>query len=66
MQDFASSHTFGDGAAGGTFSNPNPAVTSGSGTATQFYTLPSLRGTVTINATATGVANPAIFTETAQ
>jgi hypothetical protein len=58
--------TFDDRGAGGFFSNSNPGVTGSSGTATQFYTLPSSRGTVTINATATGVANPAVFTETAQ
>ncbi len=58
--------TFDDRGAGGFFSNSNPGITSTSGTATQFYTLPSSRGTVTINATATGVANPAVFTETAQ
>src|SRR6266849_6332930 len=58
--------TFDDRGAGGFFSNSNPGVTSTSGTATQLYTLPSSRGTVSINATATGVANPAVFTETAQ
>jgi len=58
--------TFDDRGAGGFFSNSNPGVTSTSGTATQLYTLPSSRGTVTISATATGVANPAVFTETAQ
>jgi protocatechuate 3,4-dioxygenase beta subunit len=54
---------FSDGGAGGTFSNPNPVVTGTNGTATQSYTLPSSAGTVTITATAAGVANPAIFTE---
>lgn len=58
--------TFSDGGAGGTFSNPNPVVTGSNGKASQFYTLPSSPGTVTINATATGVANPAVFTETGQ
>jgi hypothetical protein len=56
--------TFNDGAAGGTFSNANPVLTSTSGTASQFYTLPSSPKTVTINATVAGVANPAVFTET--
>jgi len=58
--------TFDDGGAGGTFSNQNPGVTGTDGTATQFYTLPASAGTVTINATAAGVANPAVFTETGQ
>jgi hypothetical protein len=55
---------FDDGAAGGTFSAANPGVTGVNGTATQLYTLPPSPGTVAINATATGVANPAVFTET--
>ena len=58
--------TFDDGGAGGNFANANPVLTSTSGRATQFYTLTSSPGTVTINATATGVANPAVFTETGQ
>ncbi len=58
--------TFSDGGAGGTFSNQNPDITGTNGTATEFYTLPSSPGTVTINATAAGVANPAVFTETGQ
>ncbi len=58
--------TFDDGGAGGNFSNQNPVLTSASGTASQFYTLPSSPGTVTIHATATGVASPAVFTETGQ
>jgi protocatechuate 3,4-dioxygenase beta subunit len=58
--------TFSDGGAGGTFSNPNPGVTSASGTVTQIYTLPLSLGTVNIAASAAGVANPAAFTETAQ
>ena len=56
--------TFSDGGAGGSFSNPNPGVSGTDGTVTQFYTLPKVPGTITINATATGVSNPAIFTET--
>jgi len=58
--------TFSDGGAGGTFSNGNPVVTGSNGTASQFYTLPPTPGTVTITATATGVTNPAVFTETGQ
>ena len=58
--------TFDDGGAGGIFANPNPGVTDGSGSLTQIYTLPAVAGTVTINATASGVANPAVFTETGQ
>ena len=58
--------SFSDASAGGAFSNPNPGVTSVAGTVTQFYTLPSSSGAVTITATATGVANSAAFTETAQ
>jgi len=57
---------FSDGGAGGTFSNANPVVTGTSGTATQLYTLPPTAGPVTINATATGLATPAVFTETGQ
>ncbi len=58
--------TFDDGGAGGSFSNANPALTGPSGSVTQVYTLPSSPGTVTINATAAGVASPAVFTETGQ
>jgi len=58
--------TFSDGGAGGTFSNPNPVLTSGNGTAAVSYTLPSSAGAISINATATGVSNPAVFTETGQ
>ncbi|MBZ5615412.1 MAG: hypothetical protein LAO23_15485 [Acidobacteriia bacterium] len=58
--------TFNDGGAGGNFGNGNPVITNTSGTATQFYTLPASPGTVTINATVTGVTNPAVFTETGQ
>jgi hypothetical protein len=56
---------FSDGGAGGTFSNANPVITGASGTATQMYTLPSVAKTLTITVTATGVANAAVFTETA-
>jgi protocatechuate 3,4-dioxygenase beta subunit len=55
--------TFSDGGAGGTFSNPNPGVTSSSGTVTQSYTLPPVTGTITITAAATGISNPAVFVE---
>ena len=58
--------TFDDGGAGGSFANQNPVLTSTSGVATQFYALPPSPGTVTINATVTGVASPAVFTETGQ
>jgi hypothetical protein len=59
--------TFSDGGAGGTFSNPNPGVTSASGTVSQFYTLPPVASEiVTITATAAGVATPAVFTEYGQ
>jgi protocatechuate 3,4-dioxygenase beta subunit len=57
---------FDDGGAGGTYSYVNPGVTSNSGTLTQFYTLPPSPGTITITATATGVATLAVFTKTAQ
>jgi len=57
---------FDDGGAGGTYSYVNPSITSNSGTATQFYTLPPSPGSITITATVTGVATPALFTEAAQ
>jgi Big-like domain-containing protein len=57
--------SFSDGGAGGTFSGPNPVVTGSNGTVTESYTLPVAAGTVTITATATGVTNPATFTESA-
>jgi len=56
---------FEDGGAGGAYAYANPGVTSNSGTVTQFYTLPASPKTITITATATGVATPAVFTETA-
>ena len=58
--------TFDDGGAGGIFSNPNPGNTDTKGVVAQVYTLPSTPGTVTITASAAGVANPADFTETGQ
>ncbi len=57
---------YSDGGAGGVFSNGNPVVTGSNGTASQYYTLPPSPGTYNITATATGVSNPAIFTETGQ
>jgi adhesin/invasin len=57
---------FDDGGAGGSYSYSNPSITSSAGTATQFYTLPPSARTITINATAAGVATPAVFTETGQ
>ena len=57
---------FDDGGAGGSFLNPNPVTTDNTGTATQGYTLPPDPGTVSITATAAGVTNPAVFSETAQ
>jgi len=57
---------FDDGGAGGTYAYANPSITNKSGTVNQFYTLPPSRGTITITATATGVATPAVFTETAK
>ncbi len=58
--------TFSDAGAGGTFSNGNPVITGTNGDASQLYTLPLSPKTVTINATATGVSSPAVFTETSQ
>jgi hypothetical protein len=58
--------TFYDGGVGGVFSDPNPATTNSSGVATQIYTLPSVSGPVTITASVNGVANAAVFNETAQ
>jgi hypothetical protein len=57
---------FSDGGAGGSFSYANPVTTNNTGTASQVYTLPPTPGTVYISATATGVATPAVFTETGQ
>jgi adhesin/invasin len=57
---------FSDGGAGGFFSSTNPVTTGNTGTASQVYTLPPAQGTVYISATATGVATPAVFTETGQ
>jgi len=55
---------FDDGGAGGTYSYANPGITSNAGMVTQFYTLPPSPGTITITATATGAATPAVFKET--
>ncbi len=57
---------FSDGGVGGIFSNSNPGVTNSTGTVAQFYTLPPSPGSVTITATAAGVVNPSVFTETGQ
>jgi Bacterial Ig-like domain (group 1)/Invasin, domain 3 len=58
--------TFDDQDAGGQFGNLNPVTTDSTGTASQLYTLPPVAGSVTITASVAGVANPAVFTETAQ
>jgi len=58
--------TFDDAGAGGVFSNGNLVTTDRSGTVLEFYTLPALPGPVNITASATGVANPALFSELAQ
>jgi Fe-S cluster assembly iron-binding protein IscA len=57
---------FSDGGAGGSFSYANPATTSSTGTASQYYTLPPTAGPVSVSATAAGVTTPAIFSETGQ
>jgi protocatechuate 3,4-dioxygenase beta subunit len=57
--------TFSDGGAGGTFSSPNPAVTGTNGSASLTYTLPTTAQIVTVNAIASGLATPGVFTETA-
>jgi len=56
--------TFSDNSAGGTFSNGATVVTGASGTATEFYTLPTLASAITIDATASGVPTPGVFAET--
>ncbi len=56
---------FSDLGAGGTFAT-NPVVTGTNGQATALYTLPSSAGTITIDASATGITAPAVFTETSQ
>jgi adhesin/invasin len=58
--------TFSDGGVGGSFSNANPATTTSTGTASQYYTLPPTAGPVSITATAAGVTAPAVFSETGQ
>ena len=57
--------TFSDGGAGGSFSYANPVTTTSTGTAIEYYTLPSTPGPVSVSATATGVTTPATFSETA-
>lgn len=58
--------SFDDGAAGGSFSASNPVVTDTTGSTSQWYTLPPFPATVAVNATASGIASPAVFTETGQ
>jgi hypothetical protein len=58
--------TFNDSGAGGAFSNGNVVTTGSTGTASEFYTLPATPGPVSITASVAGVANPALFSETAQ
>jgi len=58
--------TFDDAGAGGTFSNGTTVTTDSAGTASEFYTLPATSGPVSISASVNGVANPALFSETAQ
>jgi hypothetical protein len=48
------------------FSGGNVIITDNSGNAADFYTLPTQSGLVTISASVTGVANPAIFNEISQ
>jgi Bacterial Ig-like domain (group 1) len=55
---------FSDNGAGGTFSNGSTVVTGANGVASELYTLPQSGSTVTIDATATGISSPAVFTET--
>ncbi len=57
--------SFSDGGAGGSFS-ANPATTGKTGTASVSYTTPANPGSVTVNATLSGVSTPANFTVTAQ
>lgn len=57
--------TFSDNGAGGTFSS-NTALTGTNGIASVYYTLSPSASTVTINATGTGISNPAVFTESVQ
>jgi len=57
--------TFDDGGAGGQFANSNPVITDATGTASNFYTLPAVVGSVNITATVGGVS-PVDFSELAQ
>jgi len=57
---------FNDGGLGGVFSDPGPVITDNTGTALNFYTLPTAPGPVSVFAFAAGVPNPAVFNETAQ
>ncbi len=56
--------SFNDGGIGGAFADPNPGLTSSSGSVSQHYTLPSTPGSVAITATASGVNSAVQFTET--
>jgi hypothetical protein len=56
---------FSDSGAGGIFSSPNPIVTSTSGTAAIFYTLPTSAKSIAVTATATGITAKVTFAETA-
>ncbi len=58
--------TFSDNGASGNFSYLNPVDTDNTGTATQYYTLPGVSGTITITAAAAGVPNPATFSEVSE
>ena len=55
---------YSDNGSGGTFSSPNPANTDNTGTASVSYTLSRAVGAVSISATAAGVNNAAMFSET--
>jgi hypothetical protein len=57
--------TFSDGGAGGTFST-NPVSTSSTGLASVTYTTSVNAGTLNIQAAASGVSTPAVFSETVQ
>jgi hypothetical protein len=58
--------TFSDGGAGGIFSNTNPVTPGPVEQRPTFIRCHRVPGTVTINATATEVSSPTVFTETSQ
>jgi hypothetical protein len=58
--------TFGDGGVGGTFSDPGSIITDNAGMAADFYTLPAAQGPVSVFSLASGIPNPAVFSEIAQ